>query len=550
MQVGSAELVMRDLIDVLLQEELVELTEEPPGWGRITLAAGAVRFRIVSGGALQRHRHAGGPVLFEGTRSLTPAELLSLVSEDSSEVAADLRAAVEHAEVLREQRASLDLTPRDGRLLAGERLAATRNRPFHPTSRAAAGWHAEEVERYGPMRGEPWGLDWVAVRRDRLIHGADPLSHHLAELVLSPAEQRVLDEAGEDYQPIPVHPWQFQHVLAESFGAEMAEGAVVPLARGLGGFHPTSSLRTLVSEPETDRHVKLPLGVATLGATRLLPPRYLANAERAQRCMADLLDRVPALGERVALCDERVWAGWHDPDDAFGDRPGQLAAQVRIYPELDGLVLPMAALAAHEWDVLAPAISERFDPVRFFADLARSFCEVAFGFLSRGVLPELHGQNVVVRLEEGRVEQFVLRDHDTLRLFPEWMRAAGTPDPQYVIKPGAPQSLRLDSAESLVGYLQTLGFQVNLYGIADALRRHFGVDERELWAQLHQAVRELLPSQPAEVREVLLKCLLGADSWPSRRVLEPLLRQGSSSGVSMPAGVGSVPNPLVGGLRA
>ncbi|MEB3368628.1 IucA/IucC family protein [Saccharopolyspora mangrovi] len=550
MQVESAELVMRDLVDVLLQEELVELTEEAPGWGRIRLATGSVSVPVRPGGALQRYRFDCGPVLLDGSRPLTPAELLELVSADSAEVAGDLRAAVEHTEVLREQRASLDLAPRDGRLLAGERLAATRNRPFHPTARAAAGWCAEDVERCGPMRGEPLGLDWVAVRRDRLAHGGDPLSHHLAELVLSPAEQRVVDEAGDDHQAIPVHPWQFEHVLEKCFGEELADGSVVPLARGLGGFHPTSSIRTLTSEPESDRHVKLPLGVATLGATRLLPPRYLANAERAQRCMADVLERDPALAGRVALCDERIWAGWHDPDDEFGDRPGQLAAQVRVYPELDGLVLPMAALAAHEWDVLAPAISDRFDPAWFFGDLARSFCEVAFGFLSRGVLPELHGQNVVVQLRGGRAERFVLRDHDTLRLFPGWMQRAGTPDPNYLIKPGAPQSLRLDSAEALVGYLQTLGFQVNLYGIADALCRHFGLDERVLWARLHEAVLDCLPGQPVEVREVLREQLLRAEAWPSRRVLEPLLRQGRSSGVSMPAGAGAVPNPLLVGVVA
>ncbi|WP_406692060.1 IucA/IucC family protein [Saccharopolyspora sp. ID03-671] len=542
MGAGSAELVMRDLVDVLLQEELVELTEEAD---RATLRTpgGAVTVPVRPGGALQRYRYDTGPVLLDGARPLTPAELLALVREDSAAVGADLRAAVEHTEVLREQRSALDLTPGGG-ALAGERLAATRNRPFHPTARAAAGWSAEEVARYGPMRAEPLGLDWVAVRRDRLARGSDPLSQHLAELVLSPAELRSLGAVGDEHQAIPVHPWQYEHVLGECFAGEIADGSVVPLARGIGGFHPTSSLRTLTTSPESDRHVKLPLGVATLGATRLLPPRYLANAERAQRCMAEVLDRDPVLGKRVALCEEQVWAGWHDPDDPFGDRPGQLAAQVRIYPGLDGLVLPMAALAAHEWDVLAPAISDRFDPVGFFGDLARSLCEVAFGFLSRGVLPELHGQNVVVQLRAGQVERFVLRDHDTLRLFDEWMRLADTPDPEYVIKPGAPQSLRLDSAESLVGYLQTLGFQVNLHGIADALRRHFDLDERVLWDRLREAVVEHLPGQPEPVREVLRDRLLRAETWPSRRVLEPLLRQGASSGVSMPAGTGSVPNPL------
>lgn len=573
----SAELVMRDLVHVLLQEDLVgfrtraepdqpaELAGEPLAageqWCQVKLAAGWVCFRVCSGGALQRHRYARGPVWFGGdganVRPLRPDELVLLACGElagAAQVSEDVRAAVEHADVLLRQRADLDLAPQDGRLLAGERLAATRNRPFHPTARAIAGWGVDEVSRYGPMRANPLGLDWVAVRRDRLSCGGGPDSQRLPELVLDRAAQQLLGDVqestgavGDEYLPIPVHPWQFDHVLPAQFGDELATRLVVPLVRDLGRFHPTSSIRTLTAEPETRHHVKLPLGVATLGATRLLPPRYLANAERAQESMRELVDRDPVLRRRVALCDERIWCGWHDPADEFGDRPGQLAAQVRVYPELDGLVLPMAALAAHEWDVLAPAISDRFEPVEFFGELARSFCELGFGFLRCGVLPELHGQNVVVQLRGGQVDRFVLRDHDTLRLFPEWMTRAGTRDPEYVIKPGAPQSLRLASAEALIGYLQTLGFQVNLYGIADALCRHFGLDEGVLWAQLRDAVRECLEPLPAAVAEVLRAQLLRSGTWTSREVLGPLLRQGRSSGVSMPAGVGAVPNPFAFG---
>ncbi|MFC7342837.1 IucA/IucC family protein [Saccharopolyspora griseoalba] len=558
MRAEATELVLRDLVDALVQEDLAGFgsrAEADGSWCRVKLPAGEVSFRARPGGALQDHRHADGEVWFraEGARAVPvrPAELLELVCGDfagAREVCADLRAAVAHTEVLAAQRAELDLAPRPGELLAGERLAATRNRPFHPTARAASGWTPAELAEHGPMRREPVGLDWVAVRADRVRTGGDP--GRLPELVLADGELRELAEAreaagvGSEHVVLPVHPWQFEHALPAEFGSELAEGAVVPVARGIGRFHPTSSVRTLVTDPETRHHVKLPLGVATLGATRLLPPRYLANSARAEDSVRELIGDVPALRERVVLCDERTWCGWHDPDDEFGDRPGHLAAQLRTYPQPEGLALPMAALASHEWDVLVPAIDPGFDPLLFFAELAREFCSMAIGFLGSGVLPELHGQNVVVELREGRVHRFVLRDHDTVRLHREWMHRAGTRDPEYLIKPGAPQSLRLDSAEELVGYLQTLGFQVNLYAIADALCRHFGIDEGEMWAQLRDAVREALPDQPGAVAEVVRAVVLEAETWPSRQVLGPLLRRGKSGGVSMPASTGVVPNPL------
>ncbi|UQA91909.1 IucA/IucC family protein [Streptomyces halobius] len=582
------ELVLRDLVDTLLQEnvagaaDLTTVVDHAPvpgaelGDGEVWCRMGTLAFRGRAGGALQRHRFSRGPVWHLGTdvrpRSLTPSEVLTALHEGrdgsgirTAEVAADLRAAVDHAAVTLGGSAALPhRAPGPGGLLAGERFAATRNRPFHPTARAASGWSAAELRRYGPMRRAALGMDWVAVRRDRLRLGTGDASSGLAQLLLDDRELQLLAEGArragvreEDYQPVPVHPWQFEHVLPREFAPELADREAVPLSRGLGRFHPTSSLRTLTTSPESGLHLKLPLGVATLGAARLLPPRYLDNGERAQECMASLLRSDPGLGALARVCDERTWCGWRAPggDDEFADRPGHLAAQIRRYPadlfdDPGALVLPMAALAAHEWDVLTPALTaagfDGADPAGLFRAVAEAFCAMGFGFLRHGVLPEMHGQNVVVVLADGAVRRFVLRDHDTLRLCPDWMAAAGTKNPGYRIKPGAPQSLTLSDPRALLAYLQTLGFQVNLYGIADALARHHRIDERIFWSELRAAVTACLDRLrlPEQVATLVDDAVLRAGEWPSRQLLAPLLRQGRSSGVSMPAGVGRVPNPL------
>ena len=587
------ELVMRDLVDTLIQENLWGFADAAqlcrpaalvtgtvrPGeqWCRVDVAGGWVCFRARAAGALQPRRYSRPPVWHGGVpgvqpRQLQPDELLALLAGDRSnlshalQIGADLRTAVQHAAMVLAGRVGLvDPSPRPGELLTAERLAATRNRPFHPTARAAIGWTADELARYGPLRQQPLGLSWVAVRRDRLRRGTGSESDRLHELLLDETDRERLAatvaRAGlhiDDVQPLPVHPWQLDHALPAAYAAELAAGEVVVLARELGRFHPTASLRTLTTAPETRLHVKLPLGVVTLGATRLLPPRYLDNGERAQRTMQQLIERDPALRGLVQVCDETSWCGWAHPSgtDEFDDRPGQLAAQLRTYPagpfhDATRLVLPMAALAAHEWDVLSPLLgalgSGAAGAVEFFRGLATAFCELGLGFLRYGVLPELHGQNVVVVLRDGAVDGFVLRDHDTLRLYPDWMAAEGVADPGYRIAPGTPQSLCLESAEELLGYLQTLGFQVNLYGIADALCRHYGINEQLLWAQLRGAVIDTLAriALPGRVADVVERELLHARTWPSRLVLGPLLHRGRSGGVSMPAGTGRIPNPLM-----
>ncbi|PRX50353.1 siderophore synthetase component [Prauserella shujinwangii] len=522
---------MRDLVDTLVRERLFGFADGVrAGEG---YRVGQVAFRVREGDGLQPVRYAGGPVWY-GDREVAPDELLRLVAAGEphvERVAADVRTAVEHAKVVLDARHGL--TPVG--LLAGERLAATRNRPFHPTARAAAGWTRADLAEYGPLRREPLPLRWVAVDPAHVRFGGGADSRRLADVLLRgerPAapDGRVL---------IPVHPWQFEHVLPGEFAAELDAGIVTPLPEAAGSCTPTASLRTLAT-PDPARHVKLPLGIATLGSARLLPPRYLGNGERAEHLLRGLLDRDRPLRELVAICDERSWCAIDG--DEFADRPGQLAAQLRGYPRTPPgtVTVPMAALAAHEWDslgVLAPR-----GPLAFFHDLALGFTAMALGFLRHGVLPELHGQNVLVTLRDGAPVRFVLRDHDTVRLCPRWMASAGVPDPGYRVRPGAPQSLSLDSGTELVGYLQTLGLQVNLHGVADALARHHGLAERVFWQRLREALRTNLGRipLPPDVERLLLR----EPEWPGRDVLGPLLRQGPSAGVSMPAATGRVPNPL------
>ncbi|MBK1785285.1 IucA/IucC family protein [Prauserella cavernicola] len=520
----AREEVTRDLVDALIRERLFGFGDGTieGEWYRV----GDVRVRVREGDGLTPVRFAGGPVL-HGSAELGPDELVRLVARGETcaeQVAADVRTAIEHGAVAA-------VPPHTGALgmLAGERLAASRNRPFHPTARAAAGWSAAELARYGTTRAEPLALDWVAVRTESLRFGSG--ERDLAGLLLGDAAPA----APDGFHAVPVHPWQREHVLPREFADELARGDIRPLATGLGAFRPTSSLRTLAA-PEQSLHVKLPLGIATLGAARLLPPRYLDNGERAERTLRDVLARDAELASLVAVCDERSWCGW--AGDEFADRPGHLAAQLRTYPADVADAVPMGAFAA-------PALHAGWecDPVPFFRALAESFCAVALGFLRYGVLPELHGQNVAVTLVDGVPGRFVLRDHDTVRIHPQWMRAAGVAEPGYRVKPGARQSLVLDEPGELVGYLQTLGLQVNLHGIADALSRHYGITENVLWNQLRAALISCFDrTHPLpEVERLLLR----SPTWPSRTVLGPLLRQGTSAGVSMPASTGRVPNPLL-----
>lgn len=545
----AATLVLRDLLDAAVAEDVAGAGRAPLGpgpdgrpgaWVRLRRRDGrCLGWRARPGGVLQPTRYAGGPVLVgvpdEPLREVTdPAEVVRLLAPDApcvDVVARDLATAVAHV-----------LDPRPGELTedVGEVLAAARGRPFHPTARGVGGWGREELERWGP--GAEVALDWVAVRRDHLRLGTDPRSAALA------TEVAPVTGVPPTHQALPVHPFDREHVLPVAFAREIADGVVVPLARGLGRGRATASLRTLdlggAGGVGGGLHLKLPLGVTTLGSARLLGARSLDHAQRGERVLRAVLAADPGLAARVAIADEGTWAGFARPDgsDEFADRPGHLAAVLRRLPAPTGTCrVPLAALAAPAWDGPLAALG---DPDAVFAEVVEAVVEAGIGFLRHGVLPEMHGQNVLLDVTTGTPPRvrLVLRDHDAVRVHPRWL---SVPDPAYRLAPGGTQSLRLDTPAALIGFFATLAVEVGLGGAVDALVRHTGTPEPRWWSVIRRAVtRAVGATRHPLVRGTLHAVLLDAETWPYRTVLGPLLERGPSGGTSMPAGVTHVPNPL------
>src|SRR5437763_1309209 len=173
------------------------------------------------------------------------------------------------------------LVPGPPALLDWEGLRGVGDRPFPPTGRARHGWDWARHRRYSAAADRPFGLDWVAVRRDHLDCGTvDRLAEALslgrvdrragdgerrrgaaaadrdptpADALLDIDDRSALVAAmagagvdGPDHVALPVHPWQHAHVLADLFAAEWRSGVCVAVASGLGAFRPTAATRTLV----------------------------------------------------------------------------------------------------------------------------------------------------------------------------------------------------------------------------------------------------------------------------------------------------------------
>ncbi len=606
-------LVLEDLVNILLYENLFGIVErgilgtelgEPVGIPGFDLEPGELSFRLdlpSSGRSLlfrvrrqpflQPYRLSRLPVIlgnYEGTkrrwRVVGPAEILSVLAADHPTAdgtdslsnldgcLADLDAAVSQTAL------SLEAVGPQLRMLSSgrhlslgdwEQVAALRDRPFHPSARVKGGWNDADYRRFGAEFGHPFGLDWIAVRRDHIRGGPATLGLDIATRILDARGQRQLKTALRDahisadtHLVLPVHPWQTQHLLT-LYAEELATGTCALVARDLGQYFATSSVRSLEPSTGGPMHVKLPLGLYSLGALRLLPPRYLHNGEQGQHLLEHLIAKDHVLAQQLWFCDETRWWAFCQPEgDPFDDKPGHLACLLREYPSqfLDDpsiSLVPMSALAVSTSGRSAPAAAYllwdrgEHEPTAarvlgLFRELCARFTEVALRCFRSGIMPELHGQNVLLVFRAGRLTGLLLRDHDTVRMHLPWLSRAGIPRPDYLVNPGSPNTLIADTPENLLRYFQALGIQVNLYAIAQVLSQAYAIEEGAFWDVLSESLRHCLSEidAPADVRQVAQRQLLEKETWPAKLALAPLLSRKGTGGGSMPSGWGVTRNPL------
>jgi siderophore synthetase component len=181
-----------------------------------------------------------------------------------------------------------------------------------------------------------------------------------------------------------------------------------------------------------------------------------------------------------------------------------------------------------------------------FADIVRALLELGLRCFAYGVMPELHGQNVVLAFQGQRIAALVLRDHDSLRICPPLMQAQGVAAPNYVIDRSTPNTLELNTPRELLAYLQTLAIEVNLYAILAALAERYGREEAHGWHIVRTVLEDCLERVPlpTDIASQARTLLLDEPGWPFKQVLAPLLGR-PSFGTGMPSAMGRLSNPLL-----
>ncbi len=386
--------------------------------------------------------------------------------------------------------------------------------PKAPANKGRLGWGLDDFERYAPESDAPVQLFWLAAARDRcrLALDRDLDEEALLRAALGPTERAKLEaafaEAGisrATHMLLPVHPWQWQGMIAAQFGGEIAAGRLAPLGRFGDPFLPLQSLRTLANTARPEAlHIKLPLTILNTSAWRGVPGKYMEIGADLSRWLDEVASADPALrpvkvlkevagafyphphytgveGAPYQFCEMlgAIWRESPEKDLPAGHRPMMMGA----LPQRDTHGRPIASALIEQSGLGTEAWLDRlFSTV--FVPLYHFMCRYGVGFIA-------HGQNITVILDGATPVGVAVKD------FQGDLDLVDQPFPELAaLDPKILSTLKRRPPAHLLQHLQTGHIVSVLRFLSEALAGHDRFEERRFYAILGQAIRRYQAQNP------------------------------------------------------
>lgn len=381
--------------------------------------------------------------------------------------------------------------------------------PWITYNKGRIGFSYTDYLQYAPEQKKEVKLDWIAVSREKgsfhsieEVNYEDLLKSELGDS-LWVTFQKVLHEEGirpEDYFFMPVHEWQWNHVLVPLFSEELFEKRIVYLGKGEDVYLPQQSIRTFVNMKDKMKyHVKLPMSILNTLVYRGLPSERVVLAPEITQHIQGIRDRDSFLRDtcRVVLPGEIASMNYAHPDYTKlqgapyqflemlgviwresiysfleeGEQAITLAALLYVGEDGESYALELAkraGLNAEEWtkqlfDVLLPPLLHYL--------------------YQYGTVFSPHGQNTVVILKDSKPHRLAVKD------FVDDVNISDQPLSELEnISAELKNVLRSEAPEGLCQFIFTGLFVCHFRYLADILHRSRELNEAVFWNMLRETI--------------------------------------------------------------
>ncbi len=187
---------------------------------------------------------------------------------------------------------------------------------FHPAPKSHEPFNQQQARRYLPDFGASFPLRWFAVDKRQLCGDSLNLTlqQRLQRFAAESAPQ-LLAHFSDDVWLLPMHPWQADHLLTQSWCQDLTtQGLLRDLGEAGERWLPTSSSRSLYSASNRDM-IKFSLSVRLTNSVRTLSVKEVKRGIRLARlAQTPRWQQLQARYPTFRVMQEDGWAGLRSAD--------------------------------------------------------------------------------------------------------------------------------------------------------------------------------------------------------------------------------------------
>jgi staphyloferrin A synthase len=381
---------------------------------------------------------------------------------------------------------------------------------IHPCSKTKFGFNPEEVMNYSPEWEAKPNISFLAVKRSdchltsfELARVADLFYEEYPDLRQHVIEELKKKGAKEDeYDLIPVHPWQLEHTIPAIYKEAMKNGTIIPIPSYSIETYALVSIRTLMQAKNRKHHIKTPINVQTTSAIRTVSPASTINGPIVSQLIKNILPKEQLLS-RLDVIEEKAGIYFAPTNPSLFKHDTSvlgknLAAIIRENPEHDlkdgEIAMPAVALIANSPVNRKPIVAELIEEyaryqkieemnqavVAFVKQYASMFLPGILTLMSKyGISLEAHLQNSVPIFRNGALSRMKVRDFGGIRIYVNRLEKQGMSANLFN------QSMIVtNDVTELTKTLSHAIIHNHLGEIVACLVRYFSIDEELLWKEI------------------------------------------------------------------
>ncbi len=402
-------------------------------------------------------------------------------------------------------KSSDELTELDYAELEGEMTG----HPWITYNKGRIGFGYDDYVNYAPEQKKKVQISWIAVHKNiGTFHSVEGLAYeHVLEQELEEETRqhfaRKLQTEGvqeKDYYFMPIHAWQWEHVIVPMFSLEIASKELIPLGEGEDQYLPQQSIRTFVNVTNKEKyHVKLPMSILNTLVYRGLPSERTVIAPEVTTFMKNILEndvflkeecRLGLLGEVATMnVDHRTFTKLKGAPYQYLEMLGVVWRE-SIYKELkkDEHAITLAALlhVDHEGTPFASKLIEKsgLTVEDWVKKLTKAILPPLLHYLYQyGTVFSPHGQNTVLVLRDYKPERIIMKD------FVDDVNISDQPFPELaVLSQELKNVLRSERPEGLTQFILTGLFICHFRYLSSILQENEQFSEHRFWSIVREEI--------------------------------------------------------------